>query len=76
VAASGSIAKTFLKFKLPLITGFLAVGIIAGPYVANLITKDAVHNLIFINDISLAFIAFAAGAELYLKELRGQFKII
>jgi Trk K+ transport system NAD-binding subunit/NhaP-type Na+/H+ or K+/H+ antiporter len=76
VAASGSIAKTFLKFKLPLITGFLAVGIIAGPYVANLITKDAVHNLIFINDISLAFIAFAAGAELYLKELRGQFKTI
>lgn len=76
VAASGSIAKTFLKFKLPLITGFLVVGIIAGPHIAGLITKNAVHNLIFINDISLAFIAFAAGAELYLKELRGQFKTI
>ena len=28
------------------------------------------------NEISLAFIAFAAGSELYLKEIRGQFKSI
>ena len=74
--ASGNIAKSFLKFKLPLITGFLAVGIISGPYVAGMLTKEAVHKLVFINDISLAFIAFAAGAELYLKELRGKFKTI
>ncbi len=74
--ASGNIARFFLKLKLPLITGFLAVGIISGPYVAGLITKDAVHKLSFINDISLAFIAFAAGAELYLKELHGRFKTI
>ena len=31
--ASGSIAKLFLKLKLPLITGFLVVGIVAGPSV-------------------------------------------
>jgi len=31
---------------------------------------------LFINDIALAFIAFAAGSELYLKELRGRFKTI
>ena len=30
----------------------------------------------FLNEISLAFIAFAAGSELYLKEIRGQFKSI
>jgi len=76
VAASGNIAQVFLKFKLPLITGFLFVGIISGPYVAGLITKESVHELLFVNDISLAFIAFAAGSELYLKELRGRFKII
>ncbi|MEN8119977.1 MAG: cation:proton antiporter [Bacteroidota bacterium] len=75
-AASGNIAKIFLKFKLPLITGFLFVGIISGPYVAGLITKESAHELLFLNDISLAFIAFAAGSELYLKELRGRFKSI
>lgn len=75
-AASGNIAKVFLKFKLPLITGFLFVGIVAGPYVAGLITKESTHKLLFMNDISLAFIAFAAGSELYLKELRGRFKTI
>lgn len=75
-AASGNIAKVFQKFSLPLITGFLFVGIISGPHIAGLISKDATHKLLFINDISLAFIAFAAGTELYLKELRGRAKSI
>ncbi len=75
-AASGNIATIFQKVKLPLITGFLFVGVISGPYVAGLITKESVDKLLFINDISLAFIAFAAGAELYLKELRGRFRTI
>ncbi len=75
-AASGTIAKVFQRIKLPLITGFLVVGIIAGPYVVGLIPKKAVHDLYFINHISLAFIAFAAGSELYLKDMRSRFKSI
>ena len=75
-SASGTLAKLFLKFKLPLITGFLIIGIVSGPYVTGLINKETVIRLDFINDISLAFIAFAAGAELYLKELHGRFKTI
>ncbi len=75
-AASGNIAKVFLKLKLPLITGFLFVGIISGPYMTGLINKESANNLLFINDIALAFIAFAAGSELYLKELKGRFKSI
>jgi len=74
--ASGTIAQMFQKIKLPLITGFLVVGIIAGPYVAGLIPKSAVHDLHFINNISLAFIAFAAGSELYIKDMRSRFKSI
>lgn len=74
--ASGNIAKLFQKIRLPLITGFLAVGIISGPYVAKLISKQTIHDLHFINDISLAFIAFAAGSELYLKDMRSRFKSI
>ena len=74
--ASGQIANFFLRFKFPLITGFLLTGIICGPFGLNLITDDSLEKLGFINDLALAFIAFAAGNELYLKDLKGRFKSI
>lgn len=74
--ASGQIAKQFQKFKLPLITGFLVIGLISGPELLGLIGNDALHQLRFLNDIALAFIAFAVGSELYLKELRNRWKSI
>ncbi|MFH1321697.1 MAG: cation:proton antiporter [Bacteroidota bacterium] len=74
--ASNYFAKFFQKIRLPLITGFLVTGIVCGPHLLNLIEEDAIKNLGFINDISLAFIAFAAGAELYLKEIRSRIKSI
>ncbi len=76
VVSSNHISKIILKLKLPLITGFLVFGILVGPYGLKLITNNAVENLHFVNEISLAFIAFAAGAELYLKEIRKIFKSI
>ena len=74
--SSNHISKAVLKIKLPLITGFLVFGILVGPYGLKLITNKAVENLHFVNEISLAFIAFAAGAELYIKELRKSFRSI
>lgn len=74
--ASKQISSFFVKIKLPQITGFLFAGIIAGPYVLDLVKKDAIVNLEFVNYTSLAFIAFSAGAELYLKELRSRYKSI
>ncbi|MEL6558399.1 MAG: cation:proton antiporter, partial [Bacteroidota bacterium] len=62
----------FQKIRLPLITGFIITGIVAGPYVLKLIPEISKEQLNFINEISLAFIAFAAGSELYLKELRSR----
>ena len=76
VLGSNQIARFFQKIKLPLITGFLFSGIIAGPFVLKLIPHEALNHLHFINDFSLAYIAFAAGAELYLKEIRSSFKSI
>ena len=52
------------------------MGIISGPFFINLIPSESVKNLGFINDFSLAYIAFAAGSELYLKELKHRFKSI
>lgn len=74
--ASIQIGKWFPKIKLPLITGFIFIGILAGPSVAGMIDKSLVDKGTFINDFSLAFIAMAAGAELYFNELRGRIKSI
>jgi Trk K+ transport system NAD-binding subunit/Kef-type K+ transport system membrane component KefB len=76
LVASDRISYLFPKIKLPLITGLLITGIITGPYILGLIPKAAQDSLLFINETALAFIAFAAGAEMYLKELRSRFKNI
>lgn len=74
--ASREIAKGFVKVKLPLITGFLLTGIAAGPFVLGLLDVEKVKGISYLNDVSLAFIAFAAGSELYLKELRSRIRSI
>ena len=74
--ASKQIGVYFNRFKLPLISGFLFTGVIAGPYVLGLIPANSLENLRFIDEIALAVIAFAAGNELYIKELRDRLKSI
>ncbi len=74
--AAGRIAGSFRKLKLPLITGFLVIGLVSGPEMLGLIERDTLPGLVFLNDMALAFIAFAVGSELYLKELRSRMKNI
>ncbi|GMF63877.1 unnamed protein product [Phytophthora fragariaefolia] len=64
-------------FNLPLITGYLVIGIIAGPFVANLLTEGVVNMLSnYVSALALSFISFQAGQEIYLPELRPQLKSI
>lgn len=74
--AANQIAGIFQRINLPIITGLLVVGIITGPFVLNLIPEVSAQKLNFINELALAFIAFAAGAELYLRELRSRINSI
>ncbi|MDX1615654.1 MAG: cation:proton antiporter, partial [Candidatus Promineifilaceae bacterium] len=74
--ASREIGRLALRTSLPLISGFLLAGIIAGPYVLGLIPEEVAQRLRFLDQVSLAFIAFAAGSELYVRELRGRFRSI
>lgn len=67
--AANRIASVFQKANLPIITGFLMTGILCGPFVLDLIPSQSIGELNFINELALAFIAFAAGAELYFREL-------
>lgn len=74
--AANQIAKVFQQIKFPLITGLIITGIIAGSSVLNFITPLALKKLNFLNEIALAVIAFSAGSELYLNELRSRLNSI
>lgn len=61
--------------KLPLITGYLFVGIAIGPFVANLLTNDLIKMLAqYVNAMALSFISFQAGQEIYYPELKPQIR--
>lgn len=74
--AASRIGEFFRKLRLPLITGYLFAGLLVGPFVLGFASKESLEHLRFVDEISLAFIAFAAGSELYLPELRGRFRSI
>ena len=66
----------FKKIGLPTVTGLIVVGVLVGPSSLNIIDKVAINNLNFLFDLSLGFIAFAAGSELFFKEIQDSFKSI
>ena len=75
--ASNSLGHFLAKrANLPLISGFLIAGIIVGPYALGLISESAIEKLKIVDDLSLAVIAFAAGSELFVEELRRRFRSI
>ena len=74
--ASRQIGDFFARAHLPLISGFLLAGILVGPFVLNLVPVNSIVPLHFVDEVALGYIAFAAGGELYIKELRGRFKSI
>ncbi|GMU76597.1 MAG: hypothetical protein AMXMBFR45_20880 [Gammaproteobacteria bacterium] len=55
---------------LPHLTGYLLAGIIVGPHVLGIIGHDTVERLGVFNELALALIALAGGAELRIDSLR------
>jgi len=74
--AAARIGPFFPRIGLPLVTGYLFAGSFAGPYVLGILSRADVSRLGPVTQFALAFIAFSAGAELYLPELRALFKRI
>lgn len=74
--AAKKIGQWFSQIGLPYITGYLLAGMVAGPFILNLIPTGASTELRYIDEISLAVIAFVAGSELYLKEIRPRIRSI
>ncbi len=74
--ASKQIGKAFSSIGLPYITGYLLAGTLAGPFLLGLMPSGSTEELRFIDELSLAVIAFVAGSELFLKEIRSQLRTI
>lgn len=70
------IGKGFKALRLPTITGYLFAGALAGSFGVEMLPSAAAESLRFVDEISLAVIAFVAGSELYLKEIRPRLRPI
>lgn len=71
----GTLASELLEpLGLPHLTGYIIAGIIAGPHVLHLLDHHTVERLGSVNNLALALISFAGGAELKLSMLRKDFR--
>ena len=61
LAAGFLMTRVTKKLRLPNVTAYIVGGILAGPFVLNLIPKSIVEGTSFLPDIALAFIAFSTG---------------
>lgn len=71
------IAAQILKIAgLPLISGYIFVGILAGPYITGFLSHDMVARFRLVDDLALSFIALTAGGTLHVQFLRKRGKAI
>ncbi len=68
------LAEVLEPLRVPHLTGYLAVGIIGGPYVLHLIDHESVQLLSRVNSLALALISLAGGAQLRVRGLREAWK--
>ncbi|MGO8994650.1 MAG: cation:proton antiporter [Polyangiaceae bacterium] len=68
---AGTLASELVEpLGLPHISGYLAAGVVAGPYVLKLLDHGVVEHLSPVNTLALSLIALAGGAELKLDLVR------
>lgn len=66
------LAKLLEGFQLPVITSYIIVGILCGPFAVNLLSADVVKGLQLFDDVALAIIALIAGGEMRLQVIRAR----
>ncbi|KAL1524951.1 hypothetical protein AB1Y20_019827 [Prymnesium parvum] len=64
------------ELHFPLITGYLIVGVLAGPQLLGLVQEHAFQPLEFIDAMALGFIGFSAGAKFSLNEMAVYYKSV
>lgn len=66
----------FLKLKLPKILGYMAGGIILGPYVIKILDHNFLKSLESFNVFALSYLIFLVGTKIKIENLKGNIKII
>ncbi len=61
---------------LPLLSGYIIAGILAGPHVLGFLSPSMVGQLRLLDDLALSFIALSAGAHFGLSALAGRRRVI
>lgn len=64
------------SLRSPKVTGYLVIGVIAGPSVLELISLDMVSALKIINGVAVCLIALTAGGELSIRKMKPLLKTI
>lgn len=65
-----SVGELATTIKLPKIVGYLAAGLAVGPAALNFVSLPVMEQLAPVSELAIALIAFLAGAELQLDEVR------
>jgi Kef-type K+ transport system membrane component KefB len=63
-------ARIVARIGLPKLTGYLLVGVLAGPYVLGLVSKQMAGSLAVINGVATCVLGLTAGGELDLRRVR------
>lgn len=63
-------ARIVGRFGLPKLTGYLLVGVVAGPYVLDLVSKELASSLNVVNGVATCILGLSAGGELDLKRVK------
>ncbi len=63
-------ARVVSRLGLPKLTGYLLVGVITGPFVLDLVTRDMTDSLKIVNGSATCILGLVAGSELNLRRMR------
>ena len=63
-------ARLVSRIGLPRLTGYLLAGVISGPFVLQLVTREMTDSLKVVNGVATCILGLTAGAELNLERVR------
>ena len=70
ILAAYTVGEIAVVARLPKVVGYLVAGVLFGPDVLDVVSEAAVRELAPVSQLAIALIAFLAGAELRLEEVR------
>ncbi|MBI4951399.1 MAG: cation:proton antiporter [Myxococcales bacterium] len=70
------VGRFFKAVRLPKLTGYIATGIVAGPYVAKLVTEPVAQSLSIFGGVAVSLISLSGGLEMEFRSMRPLFKTI